>query len=196
MGPPVDITRRQVIVAIVIGFRWRGKLPPDLPGDPKIFLPRIVFLIPGSVLLCWGLWEAWQYFRLPESAGGGLHGLLSSINEMNLAPRTVAGVCAAVFIAAAALFLWIAVSAELGLRRKRDEIGESYPAFVSAKKFTLVASLIGYLYFYGAVIGPWLARFVPGVVVGLIWIFSAAALGNAVLWYFEKRRRGGNNHPS
>jgi hypothetical protein len=47
------------------------------------------------------------------------------------------------------------------------------------------------MYFFGAVIGPWLGKYVPGMVVVFVWVISAAALGNAVLWYFEKRRREG-----
>jgi hypothetical protein len=70
----------------MIGFRFRFKVAPDEPGDPKIFLPRIVFLIPGLLLIAFGLWEVWRYLQLPPSAEAESHGSRLSLNltEMNL----------------------------------------------------------------------------------------------------------------
>ncbi len=138
----------------MIGFRFRFKVAPDEPGDPKIFLPRIVFLVPGFVLLCVGLWEVWRYFQLPAPADTRWQGGFSlNLMEMNLEPRSVAGVCGFVFVSAGAFFLWLALSAEHSLRKSK-ELDENGPMFVSARRFILVAGLVGYLYFFGFVLTP------------------------------------------
>lgn len=174
----------------MIGFRFRFKVAPDEPGDPKIFLPRIVFLVPGFVLLCFGLWEVWRYFQLPTPAAAQSHGSGFSLNlmEMNLEPRSVAGVCGFVFLSAGTFFLWLGLSAEHSLR-KSNELDETGPMFVSARWFALVAGLVGYLCLFGFVLTPWLCKMLPGVVVVIIWVTTAGVLGRAILRLFERRPR-------
>jgi hypothetical protein len=174
----------------VIGFRFRFEVPPDEPGDPKIFIFRILFLVPGLLLLGVGLWEVWRYFHLPAPTEVQSHGSRFTLNlmEMNLEPRFVAGACGIVFLSAGIFFLWLALSAEHSLRKgeARDESG---PMFVSARKFTLIAGLVGYLYFFGFVLTPWLCKILPGILVVLIWVTTAGALGNAILRFFHKKPR-------
>jgi len=174
----------------VIGFRFRFKVPPDEPGDPKIFFPRIIFLIPGLLLLGFGLWEAWRCLKLPAPAESQAHGSRFTLNlmEMNLEPRFVAGTCGVIFFSAGAFFLWLALCAELSLR-KGEAPDQSGPMFVSARKFTLIAGLAGYLYFFGFVLTPWLCKILPGIAVGLIWVTTAGALSNAILRFFQKKPR-------
>ena len=108
--------------------------------------------------------------------------------EMNLEPRSVAGVCGFVFLSAGAFFLWLALCAEHSLHKSetRDESG---PMFVSARQFTLAASLVGYLYLFGFVLTPWLCKILPGIVVVLIWVTTAGALSSAILRFFQKKPR-------
>jgi hypothetical protein len=107
--------------------------------------------------------------------------------HMNLEPRSVAGVCAIVFLSTGTLFLWLALLAERGLRGYQGARDEKDPAFVSARKFTLVAGVIGYLYLFGFVISPWLCRFLPGIAVALVWVVTVAALWDAILRFFQRR---------
>ena len=106
--------------------------------------------------------------------------------EMNLEPRTVAGVCG--FLSAGAFFLWLALCAEQSLRKGevRDKSG---PMFVSARQFRLGAGLVGYLYLFGFVFAPWLCKILPGTVIGLIWVTTAGALGSAILRFFQRKPR-------
>jgi hypothetical protein len=173
----------------VIGFRFRFYVPPDDPGAPKIFIFRIIFLVPGLLLLGFGLWEVWRYFHLPAPADAQSHGSRFTLNlmEMNLEPRAVARDCAFVFLAAGAFFLWLALCAEHCLR-KGEVPDENVPMFVSARQFTVFASLIGYLYFFGLVLMPWLCKIFPGIVVGLIWLITAWALFKGILRFFQKSR--------
>jgi hypothetical protein len=106
--------------------------------------------------------------------------------EMNLEPRSVAGVCGFVFLSAGALFLSLALCAEHSLR-KREVPDESGPMFVSARKFTLIGGLVGYLYLFGFVLTPWLCKILPGIVILLMWITTAGALANAILRFFRKK---------
>jgi hypothetical protein len=163
------MTQGAAIVAFVIGLRFRFKVAPDEPGDPKIFLPRIVFLIPGLLLLGFGLWEGWRYFQLPVPVEAESHGWRFSLNlmEMNLEPQSVAGVCGFVFLSTGGLFLWLALSAERSLRKSKER-DESGPMFVSARQFVLVASLVAYLCLFGFVISPWLCKILPGMAVVVI----------------------------
>ena len=176
----------------MIGFRFRFKIPPDQPGDPKIFLPRIVLLIPGFLLLCFGLWEVWRYFQLPVPADGGSHGLRLTLNlmDMNLQPRSIAGVCAVVFLATGALFFSLGLLAERTLRMCPEAPDENSAAFVSARKFTIAASLISYLYLFGFVVGPWLSKFLPGIAVAFIWVATAGALCSVILRFAFRKGRG------
>jgi hypothetical protein len=174
----------------VIGFRFRFKVAPDQPGAPKIFLPRIVFLIPGLLLLSFGLWEVWRFLQLPAPAETESHSWRFTLNlmEMNLHPRSVASVCGLVFLSVGAFFLSLALLAEHSLR-KSQELDESGPMFVSARQFTLVAGLVGYLYLFGFVLTPLLCKILPGIVVVLIWVATAAALSSAILRFFQKKPR-------
>jgi hypothetical protein len=189
-APSIDIMQRMAMVAAVIGFRVRFKVPPDQTGDPKIFLPRIVFLVPGFVLFCVGVWETWRYFRLPAPGRGESHALRLSLNlsQMNLEPRSVAGVCALVFLSTGAFFLFLALVAERSLRKSPDYSGND-KMFVSARKFTLAAGLLGYLYLFGFVISPWLCKALPGFVVCLVWVVSAGVLCSGILRAFKPKRR-------
>src|SRR5262245_66293563 len=101
----------------MIGFRFRFKVPRDEPGDPKIFLPRIIFLVPGLLLLGFGLWEAWRCFHLSAEAESRGSRFALNLMEMNLEPRSIAGIHGFVFLLAGALFLWLAL-AELHSLRK------------------------------------------------------------------------------
>jgi hypothetical protein len=174
----------------VIGFRFRFKVAPDEPGDPKIFLPRIIFLIPGFLLLGFGLWEVCRYLQLPAPAEAESHGFRFTLNlmEMNLEPRSIAGVCGFAFLSAGAFFLWLALCAEHSLRKGelRDASG---PMFVSARKFTLIAGLLGYLYLFGFLLSPWLCKILPGIIVVFIWVTTAGALANGILRFFQKKPR-------
>jgi hypothetical protein len=174
----------------VIGFRFRFKVAPDEPGDPKILLPRIVFLVPGLLLLGFGLWEAWRYLQLPAPAEAESHGWCFTLNlmEMNLEPRSVAGVCGSVFLAAGAFFLSLALCAEHALR-KGEVTDESGPMFVSARQFTWTAGLVEYLCLFGFLLTPLLCRILPGIVVVLIWVTTAGALCNVILRFFQKKPR-------
>jgi hypothetical protein len=107
--------------------------------------------------------------------------------HMNLEPRSVAGACAIVFLSTGTLFLWLALLAERGLRSYQGPRDEKDPAFVSARKFTLVAGVLGYLYLFGFAIGPWLYRFLPGIVVALIWVVTVGVLWDAILRFFQRR---------
>lgn len=175
----------------MIGFRFRFKVAPDEPGDPKIFVPRIVFLIPGLLLSGFGLWEVWRFFHLPAPLEAESHGARFSLNlmEMNLEPRSVAGVCGFVFLSAGAFFLLLALWAEHSLRKAKER-QENDPMFVSARQFTLIAGLVGYLCLFGFVLTPWLCKILPGIAVVLIWVASAGALCSAILRFFQKRPRG------
>lgn len=183
----------------MIGFRFRFKMPPDEPGDPKIFVSRIIFLVPGLLILGFGLWQGWQYFQLPAPTSSQAHGSWFGLNlmEMNLEPRHVAGTVAIVALAVAALFLWLAVSAELALRKSKEDHEfdpvQAHPSlFVSARKFTIVAVLVGYMFFFGIVLSAPLRRALPGMVVGFLYVASGGALCWTTLWLF----RGGPAKPS
>lgn len=149
-----------------------------------------MFLIPGLLLLGFGLWEAWRYLQLPAPAEAQSHGSHFSLNlmEMNLEPRSVAGICGFVFLSAAAFFLGLSLCAEQSLRKGelRDKSG---PMFASARQFTLIAGLVGYLYLFGFVLSPWLCKILPGIVVVFIWVITAGALCSAILRFFEKKPR-------
>jgi hypothetical protein len=110
---------------------------------------------------------------------------------MNLEPRSVAGAGSMVFLSTWTLFLWLALLAERRLRSGQGAREEKDPAFVSAREFSLTAGLVGYLGLFGFVISPWLCRFLPGTVVGLIWVATAGALCGAILRFFQKRPRAG-----
>jgi hypothetical protein len=174
----------------VIGFRFRFKVSPDEPGAPKIFLPRILFLIPGLLLLAFGLWEVCRFLQLPAPPEAQSHGSRFTLNltEMNLEPRSVARVCGFVFLSAGVFFLWLALWAERSLR-KGELRDESCPMFVSARQFALFAGLVGYLYFFGFVLTPWLRKILPGIVIVLIWVTTAGALSNVILRFFQKKPR-------
>ena len=149
-----------------------------------------MLLIPGLLLLGFGLWEAWRYLQLPQPTEAQSHGSRFTLNfmEMNLEPRAVARDCGLVFLLAGAFFLFLALCAEHSLRKGevRDQSG---PIFVSARKFTLIAGLVGYLYLFGFVLTPWLCKILPSTVVGLIWVTTAGALCNAILRFFQKKPR-------
>ena len=106
--------------------------------------------------------------------------------EMNLEPRSVAGLCGLILLSAGVLFLSLGLCAEHSLRKGevRDAIG---PMFVSARRFTLIAGLMGYLYLFVFVLSPWLCKLVPGIVVLLIWVSTAGALCSAILRFFQKK---------
>ena len=173
----------------MIGFRFRFKVPPDEAGDPKIFAPRIILLVPGFLLLCVGLWQAWRYFRLPPPSDGAAHSFRLSLNlmDMNLEPRAIAGVCAIVFLLTGTLFLTLGICAELGLRNSPQPQLTNANMFVSARQFTFAAGLIGYLYLFGFVISPWLYKALPGFVVGLIWVTTSGVLCAAILRFFRRK---------
>jgi len=175
----------------VIGSRIRFRIPPDQAGDPKIFLPRIVFLVPGFLLLCASLWQGWRYFRLPWRSGGDTHGSRLSLNlmEVNLEPRSIAGICALVFLFTGALFLGLGICAEIGLRNSPESHRTNDKMFVNARKFALVAGLVGYLYLFGFVISPWLCKALPGFVVCLVWVTTAGALCSVILRVFKTKGR-------
>jgi len=172
----------------VFGLRFRFKVPPDEPGSPKIPLHRIVFLVPGLLVLGLGVWQAWRYFQLPAPAQGEPHGLHLSpdLSEMILEPKAVAGTCALVFAATSAFFLWLGIMAELS-QRKNNSSNDDVLVFVSARKFALIAGLVGYLYVFGFLIAPWLSN-LPGPLVAFIWVISAGALCQGILWFFRKKQ--------
>jgi len=172
----------------VIGLRFRFKVPPDEPGDPKIPLHRIVFFPPGLLVSGLGLWQAWRYFQLPAPAQGEPHGwqLRLDLSGRILEPKAVAGVCAIVFASTGAFFLLLAFLAERSLR-KNNVPREDSPMFVSARQFTLLAGMVGSLYLFGFLVAPWLLRILPGPVVGLIWLVTAAVLCNGILRFFRKK---------
>jgi hypothetical protein len=177
-------------VAPVSGLRFRFNVPPDEPGSPKIPLHRIVFFVPGLLVLGLGVWQACRYFKLPAPAPGEPHGfhLSLDLSEMILEPKTVAGTCALVFAATSAFFLWLGITAELGLRKNNSS--SDALVFVSARKFALIAGLVGYLYVFGFLIAPWLSN-LPGPLVALIWVISAGALCQGILWFFRKKQEHG-----
>ena len=105
----------------------------------------------------------------------------------NMEAKTVDGLGAILFIPLGALMFLPALVLEYGLRRDGKLPKDGAP--VSARKFTLFAGLVGYLYFFGFVISPWLCKILPGMVVALIWVLSAGALGNLILRYFQQKPR-------
>jgi len=170
----------------VIGFRVRFNVPPDKAGDPKIFAPRIIFLVPGFLLFCIGLWQGWRYLRLPPDSGPHPFRLSLNLMDMHLEPRAIAGVCAIVFLLTGAFFLTLGICGELELRKQ--EAGFSDPRlFVSARQFTFAAGLIGYLYLFGFVISPWLFKVLPDFVVGLIYVTTSGVLCSAILRFFKRK---------
>ena len=185
----VDSTPGRRIVGSVIGFRVRFKeVPPEGAGDPKIFVPRIIFLVPGFLLSCFGFWQGWRYFRLPPLSDGAAHPFRLSLNlmDVNLEPRAVAGTCAIVFLLSGAFFLTLGICGELELRKQ--EAGFSDPRlFVSARKFSLVAGLVGWLCIFFFVITPWLCKVLPNFVVGFIWVITAGVLWSAILRFFRRK---------
>lgn len=106
--------------------------------------------------------------------------------KRNLEYKAICAMAAIVFIPLGALMFLPAVILEYGLRRDGKLPRDGAP--VSARKFTLYAGLLGYLFFFSLVIWPWLGARLPGIVMVLIWVLSAAAVGNLILWYFRPKR--------
>jgi len=106
--------------------------------------------------------------------------------KRNLEIKAVAAFAAIVYIPVGALLLLPALAVEYRLRRTGKSPWGG--ASVSARKFTFYAGLPVYLFFFGLVISPWLGARLPGLVVALIWVLSAAALGNLILRCFRPKR--------
>ncbi|MGA3285383.1 MAG: hypothetical protein ABSD57_13110 [Verrucomicrobiota bacterium] len=110
-----------------------------------------------------------------------------SFRKRNLQVKMVSAMVAILFIPLGALMFFPAVILEYCLHRDGKLPKDGTP--VSARKFTLFAGLVGYLYFFGFVISPWLCKILPGMVVALIWVLSAGALGNLILRHFKQKPR-------
>ena len=108
--------------------------------------------------------------------------------KRNLEYKSVCAVVAILFLPLGALMLLPALVLEYGLRRDGKLPKDGSP--VSARKFTLIAGLLVYLYVFGFVIGPWLTRWLPPSLVPLIWVLSAAVLVNLILRLFRPKSRG------
>ena len=106
--------------------------------------------------------------------------------KRNLEIKAIAAFAAIVYIPLGALMFLPALALEYGLRRHGKLPLDGAP--VSARKFTFYTGLMGYLFFFGLVISPRLGARLPGLVVALVWVLSAAVLGNLILWYFRPKR--------
>jgi hypothetical protein len=122
---------------------------------------------------------------LVKDTGGHEYGR-SYFRKRNLEYKTVCAMAAILFIPLGGLMFFPAVILEYGLRRDGKVPGGGAP--VSARKFTLFAGLVGYLFIFGFFVSPWLTRILPGMVVALVWVVSAGLLGNLILWYFRPKR--------
>jgi len=123
---------------------------------------------------------------LVKSAGGQVFGRDYFLRR-NMEAKAADGLCAILFIPLGTLMFLPALALEYGLRRDGKLPKDGAP--VSARKFTLAAGLLGYLYIFGFAISPWLSKMLPNMVVILVWLFSGAGLIKAILWYFEPKRR-------
>ena len=121
-----------------------------------------------------------------KDAGGRSFGRSYFMNR-NMRTRIPAALCAVLFIPLGALMFLPALLLEYCLRRGDKLPRDGSP--VSARQFTLAAGLVGYLYFFGFVITPWLTKILPGIVVALIWVLSAGALCNLILRHFQQKPR-------
>ena len=108
--------------------------------------------------------------------------------KSNLEFKPFAAFAAIVYAPLGALIILSALAAEYSLRRTGKSPWGG--ASVSARKFTFYAGLAVYLFLFGLVISPWLGARLPGIVVALIWVLSAAALGNLILRCFRPKRPG------
>lgn len=106
--------------------------------------------------------------------------------KRNLEVKAIGAFAAIVYIPLGALMFFPALILEYCLRRGDKLPKDGTP--VSARKFTFYTGLVGYLFFFGLVISPRLGARLPGLVVALVWVLSAAALGNLILWYFRPKR--------
>jgi hypothetical protein len=105
--------------------------------------------------------------------------------KLNMEVKSVSGAVAIFFIPLGAFAFLPALAMEYRLRRGAKLPGTSAP--VSARKFTLFGSLVGYVFVFGLIIGPWLSAKLPPMIVGLIWIVSGGALATLILRYFQRK---------
>ncbi len=106
--------------------------------------------------------------------------------KSNLELKPIAAFAAIVYAPLGTLMILPALVLEYRLRRHGRLPLDG--ASVSARKFTFYAGLAVYLFLFGLVICPWLDARLPGIVVALVWVLSAAALGNLILWCFRPKR--------
>ena len=105
--------------------------------------------------------------------------------RLHLEAKSVSAVAALLFVPLGGMMFFCALALECALRRQRALPGGGGP--VSARKFSLFAGLIGYLYIFGFFISPLLSRILPRMIVALIWVVTAGLLARLILWYFRPK---------
>lgn len=105
--------------------------------------------------------------------------------EQHIEAKSVGKVCGTFLTVVGGVMLW----AYTYVRRCGDKmtIEEKVEAETHLAKPRLLVYLLGYLMVYGFVIGPWLLKFFPRFVVGLLWIVSAAVLVSVLKRKYPQR---------